>query len=88
MTEELLYAREYASGDERSQAIAIWPNPNTRVMKCKVDTVGGTVGAPLCPFMPATRSLPSSDPPDPGPAEPIRPQHPGRQASDRAGNGC
>ena len=24
MTEELLYAREYASGDERSQAIAIW----------------------------------------------------------------
>ena len=24
MTEELLYAREYASEDERSQAIAIW----------------------------------------------------------------
>jgi hypothetical protein len=24
MTEELLYAREYASKDERSQAIAIW----------------------------------------------------------------
>ena len=64
------------------------PSLNIHVRKCKVDTVEDTAGTPLCSLMPAMRSLASCDPPDPGPAEPIRPQHPGRQASDRAGNGC
>jgi len=56
-------------------------------MKCKVDTVEGATGAPLCPLMPALRSFASCSPPDPGSAEPLRPQHPGCQASDRAADG-
>ena len=55
-------------------------------MKGKVDTVEGTAGDPPCPLMPATRSLASWDALDPGPGGPIRPQHPGRQASDPPGD--